>query len=644
MRKCKSLPWIVFFFLFSMGSSAQTKLARFEIRDPNQPGMSVPVRLFIQAGLIPQGSNFSLYENQGNQRKRVSAQIRYGVKEELSWVFESAGSGIRSFELEQGGQSEEALKMQCSLNDTSLIIFKDQQQILHYRHALLPPPPGQAEKWARSGFIHPLYSPSGQLLTWAQPPDHFHHMGLWNPWTRVSWADKQTDFWNLGEEQGTVRFKDIRTQESGPVYAEFRVSQEHIAFTKPDESLVMNEEWIVRVWNLKEGYYLDFTSLIQNVTSDSISLDAYRYGGGIGYRATEKWNNKNSEVLTSEGKTWENGDATRARWCRVSGDLQGIETGLLFMSDPGNYDAPQPMRIWPKDSNGGIGHQYFEFTPIREIAWVLAPDKTYSQNYRIWVQEGSLDPVQMESSWQIYATPPVVNILYLKQPNQQKKVLIYTRNGEGFVHDNIEASVQMLQELCAENQILTEVSDDPGLFNPAKLSEFAALIFSNTNNEAFTTDSQRDAFKSYIQQGGGFVGIHSACGSERDWPWFWQMLGGTFVRHCPYQTFSVKITDPNHPSTSFFKGDWEWEDEGNYLHQLNPDIHVLLSHDLTTIEDAGKKDYPGTIFGDQYPGAWCHEFDGGREWYTSYGHHIKHYSDPNFRQHVLGGILWVLNK
>lgn len=225
-----------------------------------------------------------------------------------------------------------------------------------------------------------------------------------------------------------------------------------------------------------------------------------------------------------------------------------------------------------------------------------------------------------------------------------KKVLIYTKNGKGFVHDNIQASIDMLSALCEENNIQYDVSIDPSLFTEENLSQYDALIFSNTNNDAFDNDEQRLAFKRYIEAGGGFVGIHSACGSERNWPWFWEMLGGTFVRHCPYQAFDVKITDPNHPSTEFFTEDWKWEDEGYYLHHLNPDIHVLLSHDMTTIEDSGKADYPGTIFGDLYPGAWCHEFDGGKEWYTTYGHHIKHYSDENFRKHVLGGILWTIGK
>jgi type 1 glutamine amidotransferase len=64
---------------------------------------------------------------------------------------------------------------------------------------------------------------------------------------------------------------------------------------------------------------------------------------------------------------------------------------------------------------------------------------------------------------------------------------------------------------------------------------------------------------------------------------------------------------------------------------------------MTTIEDPGKDKYPGEVFGELFPGAWCHEFEGGKVWYTSYGHHIKHYSDENYRQHVLGGILWTIN-
>lgn len=449
MKKITQLLLLLFVLLISVAGFAQEPVARIGVqglgtRDSvtRESGISVPVRVQLKSGVVSQGSVFQLYEVIEDERVKVASQIRYGEFDELSWVMESNGDSVRVFELFVGAMhdlpSQQQSQMTSAINDTTIILSKNHHPILHYRHALLPPPPGQADKWARSGFIHPLYSPAGEVLTWAQPPDHFHHMGLWNPWTRVTWKGNHTDFWNLGDEQGTVRFKNIVGIESGEVYSEFRVVQDHVAFLKEsqietlgirpsaldlrpstsdqNEVLVMTEEWIVRVWNISDGYLLDFTSVLTNVTDDTVSLDAYRYGGGLGYRATEKWNNTNSQVLTSEGKTWENGDATRAKWCRVSGDLNGLETGLLFLSDPGNYDFPQPMRIWPKDSNGGIGHQYFEFTPIREKAWILQAGKSYSQRYRIWVNEGALPADIADLAWQAYANQPKVKILYLKQP------------------------------------------------------------------------------------------------------------------------------------------------------------------------------------------------------------------------------------
>ena len=41
---------------------------------------------------------------------------------------------------------------------------------------------------------------------------------------------------------------------------------------------------------------------------------------------------------------------------------------------------------------------------------------------------------------------------------------------------------------------------------------------------------------------------------------------------------------------------------------------------------------------------WYHECDGGRVFYTSLGHKIEYYSDPVFRQHILGGIRWVMGE
>ncbi len=179
-------------------------------------------------------------------------------------------------------------------------------------------------------------------------------------------------------------------------------------------------------------------------------------------------------------------------------------------------------------------------------------------------------------------------------------------------------------------------------FNAEFASKFDAVIFSNTNNEAFNTEEQRNIFQKFIQNGGGFVGIHSACGSERDWPWFWAMVGGKFLRHPPFQPFDIKVINKNHQSTEFLPDVWKWQDECYYMNQLNPDINVLLAADLTTINDPDMENYPGETFGNLFPLAWYHEYDGGREFFTALGHDQKHYKDETFRRHLSEGIQWAL--
>ncbi len=223
-----------------------------------------------------------------------------------------------------------------------------------------------------------------------------------------------------------------------------------------------------------------------------------------------------------------------------------------------------------------------------------------------------------------------------------KRILIYTKNGEGFVHDNIAASVAALEKICDAENVATDVSDQPAVFTPSNLAQYDAIVFSNTNNEGFDTEDQKKAFQDFIRDGKGFAAIHSANATERQWPWYRAMVGGKFLRHPPYQTFDVLVTDPDHPSTSPLPSRWTIEDECYYSFHLNPDIHVLLSADMTTIVDENKDEYPGEVFGQQFPLCWYHHFEGGRQWYTALGHNPEFYSDPVFIAHLRGGILWIL--
>lgn len=221
------------------------------------------------------------------------------------------------------------------------------------------------------------------------------------------------------------------------------------------------------------------------------------------------------------------------------------------------------------------------------------------------------------------------------------RVLVYTKNGKGYVHDNIPSSVEAIKALSKQHNFAVDVSDDPAVFTDNNLKQYDALVFSNTNNDVFDTDVQRVALMRYIQAGGGFVGIHSASGTERKWTWFKQLLGGTFSRHAPFQKFSVTMLSHDHPSVAHLPRTWEREDECYYLTQMNVNMKVLAVNDLNTVNDPkGKPDAFGSIF----PSVWCQEFDGGRQWYTSLGHKKEDYQTPLLRQHILGGIQWVVGK
>lgn len=225
------------------------------------------------------------------------------------------------------------------------------------------------------------------------------------------------------------------------------------------------------------------------------------------------------------------------------------------------------------------------------------------------------------------------------------KVLVYTKNGSGgsaYVHDNIQASVDAIMKIGMESGMKVDVSDDASVINEDNLRNYHCIVLSNTNNETFDTKDQKLAFVRYVHAGGGVVGIHSACGSEREWPWFWAMLGGKFERHPPFQEFDIKVIDHNHPSTAFLDDIWKWEDECYYLKYLNPGINILLAADLRTVEDDKKDIYPGEVFGNFFPLAWYHEFEGGRVFYTALGHKIEHYSDPVLLKHLSGGIKWAI--
>jgi len=411
---------ILVLVLFICSSIFAQDMARFSIHIEEEL-INSPVSIQLDAfDYNTDKSEPALYELTDGGELFVPSQIETGHTARLWFILEgNVGSDIeRNFVLRREVQNTEdsntiMISLQKKHNDLSII--KGEKPVLNYRFGIKYPPAGINVLYKRSGYIHPLWSPGGEELTNIQPDDHYHHYGIWGPWTKTHIEEREVDFWNLAKGQGTVRFAGFLSKVEGEVFSGFKALQQHIDFGAVGEDrIAMNEILDVRVWNVHGNIWIiDYSTSLNSPLEQGIMLNAYRYGGGIGFRATEKWHKDNCTVLTSDGKTRADADGSFARWCIVKGesDTEEGKSGILFLSHPSNRMHPEPMRVWPPDANRGRGDMFFEFVPVRHNDWKLEPRRDYTLKYRMVVFDGGMNEETAEKYWKSFAYAPKVNFI-----------------------------------------------------------------------------------------------------------------------------------------------------------------------------------------------------------------------------------------
>lgn len=217
---------------------------------------------------------------------------------------------------------------------------------------------------------------------------------------------------------------------------------------------------------------------------------------------------------------------------------------------------------------------------------------------------------------------------------QEDRLLVFSKT-EGWRHQSIEAGQEAIKLLGQQNDVEVTITEDAAMFTSDTLSSFSAVIFLNTTGTVFNND-QRSAFEEYIQNGGGFVGVHSAADTEYDWPWYGNLMGAYFDSHPPgTPNADVLIEDADHSSTSILPDVWNRDDEWYNYQSFSDHINVLLTLDTDSYEGSN---HPGN-----HPIAWYHEFDGGRSFYTGMGHTEASYSNEMYLAHLWGGIMYAMS-
>jgi len=342
-------------------------------------------------------SDIRLKEKGNYYLENIEDGKRYPVQivSETKWVTifdQFPANTVMTFILKKGDVTN-TLFPQVSLNEHSdgIEVTIDGKPLLFYQSETTGPEGHHQEYYSRSGFIHPLYSPNGEILTDDFPKGHTHQNAIFNAWTNTKFKDKKVDFWNRQEELGTIKHTEILSIENGPVSNLMRTKLSHISL---EHGEVLEEEWQISIYPINEYYLFDLRSEQINTSQDTLFLNEYLYGG-MAFRGSKEWNRDDEdnftnawEIMTSEGFINETANHTKAAWVDASGTINGKKAGLTVFGFPDNFRAPQTIRVHPT-------MPYWVYSPVVDGAFYIAPGQKYVSRYRYLAHNGNVDKAEL---------------------------------------------------------------------------------------------------------------------------------------------------------------------------------------------------------------------------------------------------------
>jgi hypothetical protein len=260
----------------------------------------------------------------------------------------------------------------------------------------------------RAGYLHPVRSPAGAIVTGDYPANHPHHHGIWTPFTKVVFQGRPTDFWNMQSKKGEEQWHAGGRLWSGEVHGGFEAEMHMNDLSGPKPITALLDRWSVTAYAIphapKPMRVFDLTTTQSCATDDPLELPEYHYGS-FGLRGPDEWNGKEgARYLTSEGLSdRKQADGTRARWCYLGGKTNAGFSGTAVLGFPDNFRFPMPVRLHPD-------MPYFSIVPQKLGAFSIQPGKPYVTRYRFVVTDGEPDAKLFDACWNSLAHPAVVKV------------------------------------------------------------------------------------------------------------------------------------------------------------------------------------------------------------------------------------------
>ena len=202
----------------------------------------------------------------------------------------------------------------------------------------------------------------------------------------------------------------------------------------------------------------------------------------------------------------------------------------------------------------------------------------------------------------------------------------------GYRHDSIATARQVLSSLSAQSGAFTvTATENVSDVTADRLAATDVLMFAMTTGELPFDAAQKAAILAFVNNGGGFIGTHSATDTLYEWADYGRLVGAYFKEHPWVQEATVTVEDTSHPTTSGLGASFRLlEEYYTFRENPRPSVHVLLSLNAASVGATG-----------DYPLAWTQNVGRGRSYYNALGHFSETWNDARFQNQIVNAIRWV---
>lgn len=390
--------------------------------------------------------NHLVLVEEGGAKSRIDAQWspeidfdweKVAGKGALVWILDgqTKKGTQRTFKLvlEEGKASSGSFTID-DIDSKQLLVKSGEREVLRYNYGVIQQNKGESGAYDRAAYIHPVWTPTGKVITGDFSPEHIHQRGIFFAWRQIKFSDVEADFWSLGKEPGRQLPDELGPSiEKGPVFAELGI------FNKGNvgDKTYMRETCAVRVYTLPEEDMWLFDMYLRQipmnpknprripteVTTATVIVDgkvkriqkekvegdifmeiAKSLYGGMTFRGVGGWLSEDVslDVLTSEGKNRADANETQARWIDYTGPLGDEWGGVVIFDHPLNQRYPTPLRVHPQ-------FPYFCYAFAQNEPYMIYNNAPLDLVYRFLVHTGRPNKQINERFANDYVNPPEVS-------------------------------------------------------------------------------------------------------------------------------------------------------------------------------------------------------------------------------------------